>query len=414
MQRLNIPFSRHTKTTRPLRQVVWLLGFFALVLVFVTWRAGEMWFSRDSILRAAPEGTILAVQLELTDASWPTIQNIFATIPLISNRSLDINDLSPFIQGELALFVTQTGERAIAIRTDQQNLPTELLTALSITTQEITPSIVLMSQTLLPVSGIDSKAQRPLFVSLSRRWFGRIELPDISLSGSLYEKEGDIEIQFTNQGKKGYSKMILPQIMLAMSSNTSGVTVNHDQELGTFSSFLNQEWTVFVEANDSGDTDLLLMTRKGNLQESDILSLLQLMGAYLSPSIQESTLVDGSVLREVMVEPEIVTVEEIQLGQIQALHVLGVSGRSIYGAFIDDQVIFTTNEKMLKAVYQPGDSDSDCIGNVLRLDPSAMLGSTRTVSYNRTIQALQSISSHFSAISFEMKKYSSSMKFCST
>ncbi len=414
MQKLNISLSRHTKTTRPQRQVVWLLGLVGLVILFVSWRVGELWFSRDSILQAAPEGTILVLQLEMTDKNWPIVKKILSHIPLISNRSLDIVDLSSFVHGELAVFVTETGERAVAIRVNEQHLPTELLSALSITTQEIAPGIILLSETLLPISGLESNAHRPFFAALTRRWLGRVEFPDTGTSGSLFQKDGLLEIEFTTKGKHPYSIENLPQMMLALSSNANGIASVTYQNIGLFDEFLNDNWTILVKTNDIGNQDLLLIAKQENMQKSELLSILQLMGAYLSPTIKETALPDGSTLREVIVEPSFVTIEELSLGQIEALHVLGVSGRSIYASLIGDQAIFATSQAMLEAYNEPTASESACHGNVLYMDPAVLIGSTETRNYDPVMQMLQGLSIHFSAISLETKRYSSIMSFCLT
>ncbi|MBI5794656.1 hypothetical protein HZA87_06305 [Candidatus Uhrbacteria bacterium] len=414
MQKLNIPLSRHTKTTRPLRQVVWLLGMVTLVLVFVSSRVGELWFSRDTIFEAAPEGTVLAIGIELTRASWPLWQKTLAGVPLISNRSLDIDDLATSANGELAIFLTTTGERAVAIRSKQSQLPQELLTSLSITQQEAVPGIILLSQTLLPISGITSSVHAPVFPSLQKHWLGRVEVPDMDLSGSIFGRDGQLELAFPNHPKNTWKKEILPQVMLAISTSKNDLSLPPSETFDVFEQILSRDWSIIVAGGADGSVELLLKADRGETTDDDLLNLLQLMGAYLSPTIKETNLKDGTSIKEILVDPSLVTVEQLQVEQIQALRVLGPSNQSVYGAFLDDQIVFSSNENLLLSLTSPSTPKTDCVGNTLSLSPSAILKEAKTNSYNPSLSILKSIFDDFSAISIEMNKYSSTTRFCST
>lgn len=416
MQKLNIPLSRHTKTTRPLRQVVWLLGFFGLLLLFTAWRVSEQWFSRNEILQAAPQGTVLSIQLELTSKNWPRIQALLKNVPLITNRSLDIDDLAPFSQGEMAIFVTQTGERAVAIRTDESKLPKNLLNALSLTTAQITPDIVLLSSTLLPVSGMKSNVRAPLFTSLSRRWLGRIDLPDAGLSGSFYFYKIDnrLEIVFPNKNSKNTNNTALPQILLAFTGQKIDNQMMTSNYLDTIPILNDAQWSVLVNNNELGATELLFSSKKGDLVETDLVNLLQSIGAYLSPNINDSVLLDGTILRELIVDPALITIEAITLGEIQALRVLNEYNHAVYGAFIENQLVIATSEAMIGLFQQTNESQSLCRGNILQMNPLSLLDTTSQKSFQSSIYLLETIFSQFSSISLEMNKYSSRMTLCST
>lgn len=414
VHKLNIPLSRHTKTTRPLGQVVWLLGLCGLALLFLSWRLFELWYARDTILAAAPEGTVLALQLEITPASWSTIYALLEDVPLISNRSLDVRDVASFARGELALFVSQTGSRSVAVRAQEGELPSSLLSALSITSQEVAPGIFLLAETLLPVSGIDTSARRPFLGSLSKRWLGRVELPDVGLSGSLFQEDDRFEVVLPNKTHWRPSGKVLPQAVLALIGNP-GLSESLSREpFSLFNQFLEGSWSVLVQKNDLGEPEVAFAAQNAGVQESDLMSLLQLMGAYLSPTLQESVLPDGTLLQEIFVEPELVTIEEVQVAGVRALRVLGKNERFLFGALIDDRLILATSEPSLISFIDPEEALSDCRGNALFLSPQALLDEVSVNAYNPTIQALTQIFSQFSSISVEMKKYSSTVSFCST
>lgn len=407
--------ARHIKTPPFAKGGVWTFLLLALALLFVTWRIAEFWFLRDSILQAAPQDTVLAIQFELTEKTWPQIQNLLNHVPLISNRSLVLNDLAAFTQGEIALFITKTGERAVAIRANESQLPKDLLNALSIAPQQVTPDIFLLSSMLLPVGGIHSSSYPPLFFSVSKRWLGRVEIPDMDLSGSLYETDTALEVVFPHQQNKDFvSTAALPQIMLALTAQDidgSLVANRHLREIYLLVERSN--WSVFIENNELGTPEFLLSASKEDMKDTDLLSLLQAMGAFLTPKLNDSTLPDGTTMKEIIVDPTVITVEEVQLGQTKALRVFGPNNQAVYGAFIEDRVVFATSEESLHARDTENASVLPCIGNALHIEPEKLLSAVREQAYQSSYSALQSILAQFSAISIEMNKYSSVVTFCS-
>ena len=80
MERLRIPFSRHTQTTRRQRWVVWVLGAVLVFFLFILSRVGVIWFSADTLLSLAPEETVFAIELQLTKKTQPHWQHFFHSV----------------------------------------------------------------------------------------------------------------------------------------------------------------------------------------------------------------------------------------------------------------------------------------------------------------------------------------------
>lgn len=382
------------------------------MLVFVTWRIGEVWFSRDQILEAAPEGTILAVNLKLTGTSLPIVKNFLEGVPLLSNRSLDFQDIASLTHGELAFFLTSTGEKAVGIRANRAELPQELLTSLAITVQEVTPDILLLSQTLLPISGMNSSTHAPFFPSLTSDWLGRIDLPVDHLSGSILASNGQLEMIFPSQKKQTVKKDLLSQTLLALSGHGSELSPPLGEGTDAFEQIFGQEWEIVVAQDELGSPALLVKAPQADTTQEDLLGLLQLMGAYLSPTLKETELKDGTSLKEILVDPSFQTVEQVQLGQIEAFRVVA-SHHSIYGAFFDHQVIFSTSEDLITKLSETS-LESACHGNVLDIEPGPILKQMNRQVYSPTLFLMTKIFSQFSEISIEMNRYSSTAHFCST
>ncbi len=417
MQRLNIQLSRHTKTTRPNQQVVWLVGFVALILIFLTWRLSAIWFTRDTLLAASPDSTILAIELFLSPKTTPIIAKMFGNVTLISNRSLSLHDLTHITNGEVAIFVTKDGSRAVAIRGNEASLPKELLTSYGITSQIVRPGVVLFSETLLSVSGINSRVSFPFFPS-SSLWLGRVELPDLGVSGTLTKNSGELLLSLKTPKSKKINTKKLPAGVLSMLLPDSGeqnappVSTYSMNQTSQMLDLLRKEHRIFMQKDELGELQILVSIPNSGWEQNDLTVALQKMGSYLSPKIQEKILADGTSTKEILIEPDIVTVEEISIAGHMMLRTNGNGGLALYGGFINGETIVSTGEAIVTSFLNP--RGEDCSGNLAQLSPVDLLGEVQIASYNPQISSLLGLFNGISAISFESKKYSTEVHICST
>src|SRR3989338_6622879 len=250
MERLRIPFSRHTQTTRRQRWVVWVLGAILIFFLFILSRVGMIWFSGDSLLSLAPEETVLAIELQLTKKTQPHWQQLFHSVPLISKRSLDLEDLLPLAHGELALFITQQGDQAVALRATKNELPEALLEKYHISVQE-KGNFVLLSEKLLPMTGTQTSTRRPFFPSLKNLWLGKIVLPKEKQEGVIYYNDSSITIQFKTPKQTDFKQKTVENADLYLNH-----LVMDEDELSSFESMHHLFASFLKEKN--GEKPLLL------------------------------------------------------------------------------------------------------------------------------------------------------------
>ena len=423
MQHLNIPLSRHTKTTRRNRQVVWLMAFILLVAAFVVFRLGTMWFSRGSILDLAPSDTVLALELHLNKSTTPFLRDWLKGVPLISNRSLELSDLSPYIHGELAVFVTKQGDRSVAIRSTQSELPGELLGQYGISAQE-QGAFVLLSSSLAPITGVDPLVRRPFLPSLGESWLGRVVFTDVSLGGNLFLSKSELTVKVeTPRGStsdaKGFQNASI--VLGGLSWAEAGSPLGGLERLVT--GLLGESKGIFLQTNTSMDLvvrqnesslETLLIVKGSEADSASIIEELELIGAFSRPTVVTQTLADGTKLEEILVQPELVSVEEISTSLGQSYRVPTGGGSSILAAEHEGNVLFSNSQQLLEDYTSqlPSNQDDACLGSSNQIDPLFLLGQIHLDALNPLLGLLDGIFDDFSSVSVEFKKYSTNVHLC--
>jgi hypothetical protein len=424
MQRLNIPLSRHTRTTRRNKRVVWVQVGFLLSVLFVLSRFGTSWFTRDSILLAAPVDTVLAVQFELSPKTQESVQKILSTVPLISNRSLSIDHVFNWSQGELAVFITKTGERAIAIRADESSLPEQLLINYGITTQDI-GSYILLSESLLPINGISSSVKRPFLPSFRKTWIGRVTLPDSDLAGNIYLSKKDVVIELNTPKNTDISNgelsvpaaFYLSNLSFSDSddvlSGISRLTQSFSQDSDSESILsLGDVRSEVIFSHEEATRGVLLVLEDSTISSEDLLYNLQLIGAFARPHLVEKPLSDGTSYQEITVAPDLVSIEEISLSGSLAYRVsLGADGE-VLALRKDNNLYLSNNSKLVEAYFSDEILESTCKGNAGSISPSILLSQMQRDQIEPAMGGIYTFFERFPLISFELKKYSSEIRFC--
>lgn len=344
---LHIPLSRTNQTTRRSRWVVWFTGALMLGGFFLGMSLINLSLTRNTVFAAAPEATTTAIQILINNKTWPILQTILGETTLISNRSLTVNDLVPFVDGEVGWFFHDDGSNSVAIRSQKEKIPNELLEALQIVRQDVRPGLFLLSEKLQPLSGI-----RPRSVKKGIPTFSGTKL------GMFYSKETGVSTEIRGDGR-GIS------FSLAIDAPTSGnnisikkipedttlilstpVLSNETMHRVSFSNiidpFFHQSITIFlskllqnkgviIQTNDENQSFLLFSEEdKGDL---DRMRLLQTLIAMKNPTLQKTTIADRTSVYEIVADPSLISVEERT-----------IAGSSYYKASDGDRTLFLSKE----------------------------------------------------------------------
>lgn len=392
------------------------MGVFALLTLLIVWRISVLWFTRDSILNAAPDSTIFAVEFQITPKTWPIVKDFLENVPLVSNRSLDIEDIARFTHGDLAIFVTHDGTRAVAIRAKIESLPTDLLEAYGITIQEAGSGIILLSQTLLPIGGIDSEVHHS-FLPSSSTWLGRVLIPDAGFSGSMIWKQRGLEMTFKTPKSNQTNANLIPPAILSMilsgrnKNELPPTSTYFEKQTTLFLDLLLKDHQIFVQKDEQEQTQILISVPNSGWDEAKLIEMLKIAGAYLSPKIVQKALVDGTFSQELSVEPDYVAVEEVPVAGHTLFRVTGEGGLALFGGFIDKATILSTSDSLITAFLDP--QETTCGANLALLNPESLLEQVTITSYNPQYSLIINLFDQISAISFETKKYSNKVRFCS-
>jgi hypothetical protein len=141
---------------------------------------------------------------------------------------------------------------------------------------------------------------------------------------------------------------------------------------------------------------------------------LEIIGAFARPTLASQTLPDGSELEEILVQPELVSVEEISTG-IGVSYRVPVGGGSSVLATLHDGLVLFSNSQILLERYTGGTQDDEtrnCNGFSDRVDPAFLIDQTSLNHLQPQLGLFKGVLDNFSAISLEFKKYSTVVYLC--
>lgn len=426
MERLHIPFSRHTQTTHRQRWVVWLLGAVLVTLLFFVSRAGTVWFSRNTIFSLAPEETVLAVQLQLTKKTQPIWQAFLDSVPLISKRSLDIEDFIPLAHGELALFITKQGDQAVALRATKNSLPQTLLEKYHISVQE-KGNFVLLSEKLLPITGIEASSRRSFFPSVKNMWLGTVFIPEEKQEGIIYRNSSSTVIEFKTKKQRSSEQKYVENTDLYL--NRLLINENDVSSIKSMRRLLtsllkkkdgekpllinDQEMSVlFRQTETSADT--LLIFKNHSFTTEDVTRNLQIIGALAKPSFANVPLPDGTSYDKIVVSPDLIPVEQISLNEESVYRVAGGSHEFILALFKNNELLLSNSQTFIEDyLAQSSYEKRNLCETHDYLNPETLLSQIQLEAFDPLVSVYEKIFSQFSLISFETKKYSMNIRLCS-
>ncbi len=393
MQRLNIPLSRHSRTTRHNRRVVWILVIFGLIALAVVWRGSATLLSRATIFSTAPDGTVAAVYLQINDETGPYIDTLLQSVPLISNRSIELKDIVEETRGDVAIFLTENGQRSLAIRSNTEALESLSLEGIGVTIQQHGP-FLLLSETLVSISGIDISLSKPFFPSFSKTWVGGVWVQGYG-QGDIRVNNQGVEVAFETE-KQQTSETVLMNDMIAHAllnnQNINTPPLSYEEIFPYF----GQIEEVIIRENG-----ILISLEQGTLDENDLTSQLQEITALNNPSTLTKIMIDGSSYDELQIDPTLITVEEISIGGVRVFR----SG-TLLGLLQDGRAIISTSQQLVEAFVKPEESEANlCTNASIVVRPQSLLESISSVHYDPRLTPLAFID-RFSVIYLEKNKYS--------
>lgn len=429
MEHLNIPLSKHTRTTPPFAKggVVWLLVILMSLILFAGWRFESVWLMRSNIFSAAPDNTVMALQIELNKDTAPIILAALQGVPLISNRSITIDDILPFTNGQLAFFVTNTGKTSVAVRTSKKTIPFGILKANEIVVQEINNDIFLLSESLSSISGLKTSVHTPFMPIIGKVWLGKIEFPDINMSGKLTFKNKKLEIELQQGGNevKNAAKIknigslrlkgpFVNDVDLGLVNPASEIVSGLNNGSDIINDLINKTSSIWMEIDENNTSSILLEIPSNELNGDETSAILRTISALANPSLNKKILSDGSVLNELIVDPALSTIEEVSIGQDKALRVNAGVGKYVFSVLKDDKMLISNSESLIQDYLKPTQNEQipDCNGNSGSLVPIALLRNSSPDWYDPVFAKIVNFSKNFDKISIESNMYSTKLYFC--
>ncbi len=422
MQRLNIPLSRHKRTTRRSRWVVWVLILVLVGGLFLVWNTGRWWFSGAGILEHAPVDTVAAVHLRVNPGTSGDIEQILAKTPLISDRSLTFSDLKPYIHGDLAWFFTSDGRRTVSIRGDYFEI-SEAFANLSLSIEEVDQGIVMLSKTLPAISVEDYGVRAPLLPTVFRQYLGQIVLPLDDLRSRIYLKNNKLSLNLGDSDNDHVGEIRLPQgtIMALSTLSWTNKLASEDSallnrsfipEIDTFSALFEDFQFVLAKA-ENGNSYLA----EGQLaQNIDIGTFLQTLVSAQSPEISERALEDGTTQHELRISPELVSIEEVTSSGMTYLRAKIEEGDYLYALENIGSAIISNSESLLSFWVQTDETDvleeTACPSSELYVDLAALREEMKFSDIRPLFAFIQSLTMPFSHVSLETKGGSRILNLC--
>lgn len=429
MQHLNIPLSRNSKTTRRTRWVVWLLAFgIGLLVLGMSW-ISTLWFTRDTVYAAAPENTVMAVRLFVSGKKGEAVESMIKNFPLISNRSVTFSDLSQYISGEFVLFLNADGSRSVALREGKKTLPRTLLDSQSITVQPVRNGIVLLSEkneVLKPMS-----LRTKIIPGLSypgHQWIGELVETNQPHRSFIYAAKNRILITLPGMQPTSSDFKHIPKDTIAYLSNPLLPNTTKDfldpflplmqsivdpRFLGHLSTLATKQSQVIL-TKDAQGIGFFLSTKESDTKNSiNNEQALRAISALNAPKIQETFLNDGSSIRELIANPDSISVEQITLLGTQ-VNRIQINGTDILAGSTKKNGIFLTNRENLFRTQEEGNKSFNkiCSGNVAGINLQALVDMQNQHTHTPNTNPIWLFTQNFSSIGVKINWFSTSIHLC--
>jgi len=403
------------------------LGVSAAAIVII----GIFWFGRDTTSSAAPQGTAIVLHFNPNRLTWGSTEDALGDITLISNRSMKASDIQMFAKGEFSIFIADDGTRSVSIRTTAKQLPTAELDAQGILVEETSRGIYLLSDR--PVARMDWYP--------SHVWFGCIHWPGVwhigdihiineeSTRGPIFSSKNQTRIRLPKQELTKLPERTLPDgTMLALAMpllpniNISGVTSAIDSILSSlqipmvslFAEHLLEAPGKIILANSQNQIDFLFTSDSEKFDKNQQQKVIQAAAALKSPRLRPFVLPDDSIVKEIIVDPSLTTVEETTVAGILVSRVAMTQGEYLYAAESDGSFIITNKLELLEFELK-GKTDgvqSTCAGNVSFLSLTDALRSSSSALKSRATSQIALVGEEYRAIAVNQGWIYSNIRLC--
>lgn len=377
MQRLNIPFSRNTQTTRRTRWVVWLLVLGSIgAILLISWMS-ILWFTRDTIYSVAPENTIFVARFFTSGSKGIQTERILQNLPLVSNKGITLKDLSSSINGELAIFITKSGEYSLGIRANKP-ISDNLLSTQSIIFQTNGHHIYLLSDSEKNIKALSPKTR--IFPGLSyptHTWVGETYDTTTNTRSFIFASRDHIDIEYHKSMLSGKIFKKIPDNTIAYLSNPvwTNDSLNPKEFVSIFTQFISDKSIKTLVQNLASKPGQLILTLNNNQigyylssetpKDLNVEQLIKTISSLSAPKIQETPLTDGTFIKEIIADPNSYTAEQITLFGSQ-IHRISTPAGHIYAGITNNQHVFLTNTEELYKSQKDLDSRANllCNGNI--------------------------------------------------
>ncbi|MBI4713764.1 hypothetical protein HY771_01065 [Candidatus Uhrbacteria bacterium] len=414
--RLHIPLTHHQKTTSRPRWVVWLLSAFILISVLFFMHVSTLWFTRNTVFVAAPEGTQFAIQLNLNQKTLPAISKILDTIPLISNRHFTLKDVQSFTKGEIGWFFSEDGQSSLAIRAKKTDLPSKILDANQIIVQQVGQNVFLLTDKLQPVSGIKSRRSFSSFIPSFKQKLGQYYEQGQKIRNIYTNKEG-ITIPLSNKSVKNIFdiKDLQENTYIAIKTPVvSAMSIDIYQSLfpdtDLFRSFFTENG--FILMKDIENPKFLIVS-EAKMEEKKRIEFLQTAIALKNPTIITKTLPDNTQTQELVSDPSLISVEEKIIEGKEFLRVSN-NQESLFESK-SEQIILSNDEETIRNWLKKDDKQKMlkfCNANVAFISLSELIKTNSFTTQFYTNDTLRFLASRFSVASIEKGWNSTKFHLC--
>lgn len=421
--------SRSSKTTRRTRWVVWLLVVcVSSIITIISW-GSTLWFTRDTIYQAAPENTVMAIRLFVGGQKGTDVEAFTNHVPLISHRALTFSDLAPYISGEFVLFLKNDGSQSIAIREGNKQLPQKLLDSQSISTQSIGHGIILLSE--------KEEVLKPLNISPKiipgisfpgHRWIGELVDSTQPHRSFLYASKDHLDITVPGVHPTGNAFKQIPKDTIAYLSTPILPNTTKDfldpflplMKSVVDSPFLNElanlpenQSQLILTKDSQGVGFFLTAIQRTETHKIDFAQTLRSISALNSPKIQETVLEDGTSIKEIIANPENISVEEVTLLGIQVDRIQTSDGILLAGYTKNNEIFLTNREELFRAFKGQNKSNTKICGGKnagIVLKPLVDMQNQHTNSVNNS--AILLFAQNFSSIGLRSGLLSTTIRLC--
>jgi len=368
---LNIPLSRNTKTTRHhSRRVVWFFLLSCAAGILLSWRIVDVFLTRDTVLRAAPEETVAIIRFHPSKKTWPDLITLLGNTPLISNRPITIKDIQPFVKGELAVFFNKQGGKSLAIKTSQEDLPKDTFDKLGISIQKVNSDLFLLSETLMPVGGEKEKTKKQSSF-FSRGVLGSLSLKteeNTWISGPITQNNGLIRITLPNPGIDEVKEVTIPETVIVALS-IQGLTLldpeiissSLNNFIGLGSGFFNilndgakNPVKILLSKKDIGSGFQYLLSTETSKNKEEMIRFLKQIVATNEPTVALWSLEDGSLAYEMIADSSNINYEEINISGVPVVRFSLKNGEEIHFLQEGNSIFLSNSSKLLGEYLSQG------------------------------------------------------------